>query len=204
MTTTPLEIIKFKNKYKEYIESEEIKDGRYYFEIGALSPIIVDADRGVRVPPDAQSVLGDIYDDFMEDLLETQKDSVAYHSYYAIYSTGNITESRYTDWGNAYEDQDYTARLEFGNVFDSLEDAAHTLERLKVIQELKQLGATAYQENRPNYYLFYDHALKRVCVHGEFRRNNGSLYLHRYEDAHNAIKVIGEERLKRYWFGVEE
>ncbi len=109
-------------------------------------------------------------------------------------------------WHN--DDSDHN-RLSFGNVFLTEEDAKFAKERLKVIAELKKYAMEFSDEegknmNLPKHYLFYDyedHVISIGCVY--YSKGNG-IYFGSKEKAQEAIKAVGEDRIKKYYLGVKE
>lgn len=99
-------------------------------------------------------------------------------------------------------------RLAMGNCFQTRAEAKFALERLKVLHELRVLanGFNPLKECKDGYVLGYDLTLKIV----EIINTYGSGYI--FNDipfeteskAKKAIKIIGEKRLKKYYFCIED
>lgn len=97
--------------------------------------------------------------------------------------------------------------LEIGNVFLTKEEAQDEIERRKVETELLRLGGRRNIKLDicdDNYYIMYDHKTRNLAY---FNRNwmhsQGSIFFDTYVDADKAVKTIGEDRIKKYIFGVE-
>ena len=116
--------------------------------------------------------------------------------YYYICSDGDIGCA---DFGCCYDEK----IREIGNMFLSREEAEFELERRKI-------EAIMMKHGRPFKYGEYDY-----CI--EYSHNNNTLSIFRYsaasfgipyfetrEIAEKVIDEIGEDRLKKYWFGVTE
>lgn len=97
-----------------------------------------------------------------------------------------------------------------GNCFPTKEAAEFAVEKLKVIAELKRF---AEEHNEPTdwklpmqekFSLSYSHEYKRIenNIWGTWQSND--IYFSSEEIAKAAIEAIGEERLKKYYFEVEE
>lgn len=104
-------------------------------------------------------------------------------------------------------------RFNMGNYFKTKKEAEHMLEKLKVIHELQKF---AYENNeegiewgnkkQEKWYLC-------ICCDGTevlagYDAYNHcipfNVYFSSDKIAHKAIKTIGEDRIKKYYFGIEE
>lgn len=102
--------------------------------------------------------------------------------------------------GLAHDESIDEGRYSIGNCFKTREEAEFALERHKVIVELERFA----KENNPEAppYLCYH----LICVCGEVRvaAFSGVITFTDMDVAQRAVKVIGEDRLKRYYFGIKE
>ena len=123
--------------------------------------------------------------------------------YYYITSDGYIIESVYC----ITSDRD---RLTMGNCFKTKEEAEFAVEKIRVYQELKQF---ADENNGPINWkksdfhkvcICYNHTAGRIefSCH-QYTDVLGTFYFSSKELAQQAIKKIGEDRIKKYLFGVE-
>lgn len=96
-----------------------------------------------------------------------------------------------------------------GNCFKTEEEAEFEVERLKIVTQLKHM-AEAWNtceidwedENQPKYYIIY------IRTYGlswgyDYLIQKDVIYFTTAEACEKAIKLIGEERLKKYYFGVK-
>lgn len=120
-----------------------------------------------------------------------------------------LTESGIVQGGIWRDDSGDHNRIRLGNVFLTKEDAEFTVERLKVIAELKKYAKEFSDEewekmNSPKHYLVYDYEdyVVRICV-VRFMKNN-AIYFESEEKAKEAIEAVGEDRIKKYYLGVKE
>lgn len=127
--------------------------------------------------------------------------------YYYINDAGSIFNY------DCREDISDEAHLNIGNYFKTEEDAKHMVEKLKVIRKLQKF---AYENNekeinwnnekQSKFFLYFDYYLKRVrissCINWIYLPFN--IYFNSEEIAKKAIDTIGEERIKKYYFDVEE
>ena len=102
-------------------------------------------------------------------------------------------------------------RLRIGNTFLTVEDAEFARERLKVIAELKKYAKEFSDEDwaRYNsvqkYYIYYNWSNGKVFVNYNYFTSYGNqLLFESGEKAQEAIAAVGEDRIKKYYFGVRE
>ena len=128
-------------------------------------------------------------------------------TYYYLYSYGNIEEDT---WDNANEDRN---RYALGNCFKTKEEAEFALERQKVIMELKRFALENNDkeidwsnDDEQKYCLYFDHGRNRIMINNFYvsRFLSEQIYFTSDTIVQQAIKEIGEERLKKYYFEVEE
>lgn len=111
------------------------------------------------------------------------------------------------------EDISDKAHLNIGNCFKTEEEAKHMVEKLKVIHELQKF---AYENNEKEidwndakqykYYLVYDTEDEELYVDYAVycKREPLNIYFTSLDIAKEAIKTIGENRIKKYYFDIEE
>ena len=104
-------------------------------------------------------------------------------------------------------------RFNIGNFFKTKIEAEHILEKLKVIHELQKF---AYENNEGEidwknfnqckYYLVYDTKDEDLYVDytAYSKREPFNIYFTSFKIAKRAIKTIGEDRIKKYYFNVED
>lgn len=113
-----------------------------------------------------------------------------------------INNDNYATWnGNAWD----LAVRENGNAFLTKEEAEFDLERRKCEAIMLKYGRRTFKPIDINYIIQFDNDDKQVFV--DFWRLNqfqGTIYFDTEELTQKAIDEIGEERLKKYVFRVEE
>lgn len=123
-------------------------------------------------------------------------------SYYCIFDDGDVKEIwwRYHDVHNG--------RLSIGNIFKTKEEAKFEVERLKVLAELKQFSKD-FKFGAYNYYLSL--IMSSKCFYHNIsydietdRKAQGVIYFESEKMAREAVKTVGEDRIKKYLFEVEE
>ena len=123
--------------------------------------------------------------------------------YYTIFADGNIAPQ--------YENN-HTAdnfRYNTGNYFQTTEEAKFEREKRLVYQELKDY-ALEHNENELDwndtkqykYYLFYSYGCISIGSNS-IAMYLGQIYFTSREIAKNAVSSIGEDRIKKYLFGVK-
>lgn len=123
--------------------------------------------------------------------------------YFFLTASGIVQGATWSNDGSDFN------RERIGNTFLTIEDAEFAKERLKVIAELKKYAKEFSDEegknmNLPKHYLFYDyedHVISIGCVY--YSKGNG-IYFESKEKAQEAIKAVGEDRIKKYYLGVKE
>ena len=95
-------------------------------------------------------------------------------------------------------------QLSIGNIFRTREQAEFAVEKMKVEAELRKFSkAFEYGENCTEFY--YDHDFGRImfCTLTA-SQTQGAIYFESREKAEEAVKSVGEDRIKKYIFGVED
>lgn len=128
--------------------------------------------------------------------------------YYYINSNGDIKLSYYNT-------RSIDKRC-IGNYFKTDEEAEHMVEKLKVIKELQDFAIENRDEeisweeddeyNRYKYSIYFDYRLESIRVNWTTVAHDSpfNLYFTSLEIAKEAIKTIGEDRIKKYYFDVKD
>ena len=128
-------------------------------------------------------------------------------TYYYIGSVGTILNYDYR------EDISDAALLNIGNCFKTEEDAKHMVEKFKVIRELQKFANENNEEKidwknktQCKYYLVYDTKDEDLYVDytAYSKREPFNIYFTSFKVAKRAIEAVGEDRIKKYYFDVEE
>lgn len=108
--------------------------------------------------------------------------------------------SRYVWEGDDFDNQ----HLPVGNVFKTKEQAEFTVEKLKVEAELRKFS-------RPFEYGAFNCCISldtdEDCLYldnSRYFHSQGALYFESKVKAQQAIEAVGEDRIKKYIFGVED
>lgn len=104
-------------------------------------------------------------------------------------------------------------RINMGNCFKTEEEAEHMVEKLKVIHELQKF---AYENNegeidwnnlsQMKFSIYFGYHSKTIEIQAfrAFKHFPFNIYFTSIEIAKKAIKTIGEDRIKKYYFDVKE
>ena len=122
--------------------------------------------------------------------------------YFHIGDTGDIYR---TEYAPPYNDDDYECRESIGNIFKNRDEACFAVEKLKVEEELRKFSRP-FKHGAKNHTINYNHETEMVVnVNATATyQETGSFYFDSYEEVVEAIESIGEERIKKYIFGVED
>ncbi len=124
--------------------------------------------------------------------------------YYCLDIDGELLQYRWDD--DSIDNKRYT----IGNCFETEEKAEFEVERLKVIAELKRF---AEEHNEPldwndldqiKFYICFDYDKEIVYIGYWCTLKQNDIYFSSGEIAEQAIKEIGEDRVKKYYLGLEE
>lgn len=118
---------------------------------------------------------------------------------YWLIRDGCVTYTMFTD---NYVDQD---RKEIGNIFKTREQAEFTLEKLKVEAELRKFSRPFKEGENENWFILWVTYKKEVQIDWSRKLvRQGTIYFESREKTNEAIESVGEERIKKYIFGVED
>lgn len=127
-------------------------------------------------------------------------------AYYEMYNSGIYSDTNLDTSADKF-------RFSIGNYFKTKIEAEHMAEKLKVIHELQKF---AYENNEEEidwnnvdqckYMLIYDIQIKEIDTMVSYWKNFNpfNIYFTSYTLALKAIETIGEDRIKKYYFDVEE
>lgn len=128
-------------------------------------------------------------------------------NYYFITGDGLVECQDWCD--DCYDDTNY----ELGNCFETEEQAEFALEKQKIYTELKRYAlehnecAIDWSNRRQQKWALiydYEHRCILIMYGTTWMKELYSVYFTSAEIARNAIAEIGEERIKKYLFEVEE
>ena len=102
-------------------------------------------------------------------------------------------------------------RLLIGNIFRTKEEAEFAAEQLKVYAELKRYAAEHNDgeidwcnNNSEKYFIRYNNKYNRINIDMNYYLQNPlQVYFTSEQITKDAIKAVGEDRIKKYLFGVK-
>lgn len=94
-------------------------------------------------------------------------------------------------------------RLAIGNIFKTKDKAEFTAEKLKVETELRKYSRP-FESMEDNFSMVLDTNNGSLDIWCRlYSKYQGTIYFESEEKAQQAIEAVGEERIKKYIFGVE-
>ena len=127
--------------------------------------------------------------------------------YYFLAGDGTPTADHNLDDGSVEK------FISIGNCFETGKEAKHMVEKLKVINELKNFALENNNEKIDwrdkcigKYFITYDFYDEEISIASYTFRNflPFEIYFTSKEIAQKAIKTIGADRIKKYYFDIEE
>ena len=92
---------------------------------------------------------------------------------------------------------------DIGNIFRTKQQAEFAVEKLKVEAELQKFSRP-FKEDEYNYFIQIHPSHNNIVTESDdFYQTQGTIYFESTAIANEAIDTIGEERIKKYIFGVE-
>ena len=95
-------------------------------------------------------------------------------------------------------------RYRIGNMFKTEKEAEFAIEKLKAETELRKFSQP-FESMTDNFVIVFDRETYKLGVKAViFSDIQGAIYFDSTTVAEEAIKSVGEERIKKYIFGVED
>lgn len=198
--------MKFFEIDEEYLKKGGLitRDKKSGIAFGIVNGRLVAFKNGVKLEPE------EMFKGYATDLLASDWEYVTYKgeiwkpitgdTIYYVSSTGHVYEDTFSNFSNCDKD-----RLSFNNVFKTKEDAENMIKKLQIINTLKDLSNIDFNNNKSDKYVIYYSTTynsvsyqKHTCV----KELPFNIYFATAKDCINAIKIIGEENLKKYYFEV--
>lgn len=123
-------------------------------------------------------------------------------TYYSIDNSGIILGTN-----NVEFDMDRRA-IELGNCFKTKEEAVHMLKKIKIINKLRELSNINFNDTygEAHYSIAYDFDANEITNTESYYYNflPFNIYFATKEALKEAVKKIGEDNLKKYYFDIAE
>ncbi|OYQ68286.1 hypothetical protein [Aerococcus sp. 1KP-2016] len=94
-------------------------------------------------------------------------------------------------------------RQKIGNIFRTKDQAEFAVEKLKVEAELRKYSRP-FKYGKPNRNIILTDNENVSTAYWYKKQTQGGIYFESEEKAQQAISTVGEERIKKYIFGVED
>ena len=153
-------------------------------------------------------ITGDKTDLLLEDIISDDWEIVEENQYwkpkkgniyYYITTSGDVAQNTFSTFLDEY-------RLSFRNVFKTTEDARKMVEKIKIINKLRELSNTRSIYNQDKFIIYYNFQENKVSC-GEINYAKFipfEVCFKTREDCQKAIDTIGEDNLKKYYFDIAE
>ena len=192
---------------------EKMREGKKVKRKGRSMCCFYDSKAGRICTGDGVAVTGIAFEAALADDWEIVEEKKKYwtpkekEKYFYIEDCMGVSDDR-----NVQAPIDY-CRFNIGNCFKTKEEAEHILEKLKVIHELQKF---AYENNEGEidwknfnqckYKIFYDAEDADLYVDYSIQCESEpfNIYFTSFKVAKKAIEAVGEDRIKKYYFNVEE
>ena len=95
--------------------------------------------------------------------------------------------------------------VKIGNFFKTEEEAELAVEKLKVEAELRKFSRPFKEGENENWFILWGTYKKEVQIDWSRKLvRQGTIYFESRKKANEAVESVGEERIKKYLFGVED
>lgn len=203
----------FKKAYEEMLKGKKVRrlgwKGYWFIEDDKIKIRLKDGN--IKFNAFTQETITNTLADDWEVVKENKESKVWKPEkdghYYYYDNDGRTYQSSYC------EDSIDKCRLEFGNCFKTKEEAEHMIEKLKVINELKKFALENNEEEidwknsgEAKYLITYHYACKELEIAYYYYTQYipFNIYFTSKEIAQKAIETIGEDRIKKYYFDIDE
>lgn len=193
----------FKEAYQKMLEGKKVKrkswEGWQYYKL--IGDNMYYANKLIASNITIENALADDWEVVEETKSKVWKPSLG-DKYYYINSNGDIKFSYYNT-------RSIDKRC-IGNFFKTDEEADHMVEKLKVIRELQDLSNIKFNmsnfKNNKIYFISYEFTENGIVplFNNISRSIPFNVYFSTKEDCEEAIKKIGEDRIKKYYFDIED
>lgn len=200
--------MKFFEIDEEYLKKGGLitRDKKSGLAYGIVKGRLVAFKNGIKIEPE------EIFKGYAADLLANDWKYVEYNktwkpesgdTIYYVSSTGHVYEDTFCACSKCDND-----KVLFNNAFQTREEAEHMLEKIKIINKLRELSTINFNDdcNQLHYIISYDSESKQIYynIHHFYRESPFEVYFATKKDCENAINEIGEENLKKYYFDVDD
>lgn len=122
-------------------------------------------------------------------------------TYFYISGTGKVISDNFMPCLPSDND-----KVLFNNAFQTAEEAEYMVEKIKIINKLRELSNSRFIYNQDKFIIYYDFQENKVSC-GEINYVKVipfEVCFKTREDCQKAIDTIGEDNLKKYYFDIAE
>ena len=192
---------------------EKMREGKKVKRKGRSMCCFYDSNENKIYTGDGVPITGIAFEAALADDWEIVEEKKKYwtpkekEKYFYIEDCMGVSDDR-----NVQAPIDY-CRFNIGNFFKTKEEAEHILEKLKVIHELQKFAYENNEEeidwknfNQCKYKIFYDAEDGDLYVDYSIQCESEpfNIYFTSFKIAKRAIEAVGEDRIKKYYFNVED
>lgn len=135
----------------------------------------------------------------LENQVEQEKEFPQYgDTYWCINAYGGVSKET---WDGYDIEKDM---LVIGNGFRTEQEAELAVEKLKVEAELRKFSRPFKEDDYNSFIELYMFDKTLTVDSNEYWQTQGVIYFESDEKAQQAIDTVGEERIKKYIFGMED
>lgn len=121
--------------------------------------------------------------------------------YYYMTTSGTVGQDTFNTSFDKY-------RLSFRNVFKTAEEARKMVEKIKIINKLRELSNINFNDtsDEAHYAIAYDVEANEITFNVSYYYKDlpFNIYFATEEDCKKAVETIGEDNLKKYYFDIKD
>lgn len=202
--------MKFFEIDEEYLKKGGLitRDKKSGLAFGVVNGCLVAFNNGIKKEPE------EVFKGYVSDLLASDWEYIRYDSKKPIWKPKEDEKYYFIDSQLEIDNEYYCEtcsfdrnRVTIGNAFQTEKDAEKMINKFKIINKLKELANKDFKDDESSkYVIYYSTAYNDISYqqHTCVKELPFNIYFNTIEDCENAIKEIGEENLKKYYFDVDD
>ena len=196
----------FKEAYQKMLEGKKVRrkgwEGLQYYSL--IEDNIFFAGKLIVPNITVEDALAEDWEVVEETKSKVWKPNIG-ENYFFI--TSSLEVNKFTNEGDMVDESIISSY----NCFKTEEEVQHMIEKLKVIKELQNFAIENrdeeidwYDKEQDKWEISYkDSNVEPIC-NNYYRAQAFNIYFASKEIAKEAIKTIGEDRIKKYYFDIED
>ena len=198
----------FKEAYQKMLEGKKVKrkgwEGWQHYKL--IGDNMYYANKLIASNVSVENALANDWEVVKETKSKVWKPNIG-ENYFFI--TSSLEVNKFTNEGDMVDESIISSY----NCFKTEEEAKHMVEKFKVIRELQKFANENNEKEidwndakQYKQFLIYDIEHKKVCIDYKtyVKSEPFNIYFTSFDIARKAIKTIGEDRIKKYYFNVED